>query len=211
MCEIPQSFSQNVQSKDSNDVQSHEITQPELYLVLDGVSDPGNVGTLIRSCASIDGVNAVFLIHGSADVFSPKTIRSSMGACFHLPIQYFTSFSECLQFMEQSFYPKFSAKDDFFAATMESSTSKSDSISLPHYLVDWSGSESGVGTKISALCIGKEGSGLSQDVRDAVLNGSIKSVHVPMSGDKVESLNAAVCGSVILFEFSRQRELFLSD
>jgi tRNA G18 (ribose-2'-O)-methylase SpoU len=56
----------------------------------------------------------------------------------------------------------------------------------------------------SAIIIGSEGSGLRSEIRNAVTKGQIKSVHVAMEGG-LESLNAAICGSVIMFEYARQK------
>mmetsp|Transcript_1017 Transcript_1017/g.1112 ORF Transcript_1017/g.1112 Transcript_1017/m.1112 type:complete len:103 (+) Transcript_1017:1-309(+) len=72
--------------------------------------------------------------------------------------------------------------------------------SLAYHDVNWSSTN---GRRGNALCIGKEGTGLSSTVRNDVAKGVIRSVHVPMDGG-IESLNAAVCGSVILFEYRRQ-------
>jgi tRNA C32,U32 (ribose-2'-O)-methylase TrmJ len=68
--------------------------------------------------------------------------------------------------------------------------------SIPYYDVDWTATP-------SALVIGNEGNGLSDEVRNAVADGTIQATHVPMEAG-IESLNAAVCGSVIMFEFLRQ-------
>lgn len=70
--------------------------------------------------------------------------------------------------------------------------------SQPHFNVDW------VGQK-SAIVIGSEGNGLSSEIRQAIQSEKkfVKAVHVPMCSG-IESLNAGVCGSVILFEYSRQ-------
>ena len=57
--------------------------------------------------------------------------------------------------------------------------------------------------KGTAPCIGKEATGLSEEVRRDVAKGVIRSVHVPIDGG-IESLNTAVCGSVIMFEYRRQ-------
>ena len=83
--------------------------------------------------------------------------------------------------------------DTIYAATMEDSGGVE---SLPHYDVAWSQHHGG-------LMIGSEGNGLSENVRRAVASGEIRAVHVPMEVG-IESLNAAVCGSVILFEYLRQ-------
>ena len=55
------------------------------YLVLDGVQDPGNVGTVWRT-ADAFGADGLILLPGCADPFSPKTVRATMGACFRLPV-----------------------------------------------------------------------------------------------------------------------------
>ena len=62
-----------------------EILPWESYLVLDGLQDPGNVGTIWRTADAL-GAAGVFLLPGCADPFSPKTVRSTMGACFRLPV-----------------------------------------------------------------------------------------------------------------------------
>ena len=57
-----------------------------VYLILDGVQDPGNVGTMIR-CADAFGLSRVFLLPGCADVYAPKVIRSTMGAVFRVALE----------------------------------------------------------------------------------------------------------------------------
>jgi len=59
---------------------------PELVLILDGIRDPGNLGSLLRSAAAA-GADAALLTPGSTDPFAPKVLRSGMGAHFKLPIQ----------------------------------------------------------------------------------------------------------------------------
>jgi TrmH family RNA methyltransferase len=58
---------------------------PSLLLLLDGVSDPGNLGTIMRTALAA-GVEAVGLTPGSVDVFNPKVVRAAMGALLHLPV-----------------------------------------------------------------------------------------------------------------------------
>jgi TrmH family RNA methyltransferase len=112
-----------------------------------------------------------------------------MGTTFQIPILDVSSLQEAQTVMANW------GVGDIYAATMETSGG---SESLPHYEVPWS--DSG---KASALMVGSEGNGLSDEVRQAVASGDIKAVHVPMEVG-IESLNAAVCGSVILFEYHRQ-------
>lgn len=187
-------------------------TKCPLYLVLDGLSDPGNVGTLLRSALAC-GVEAVILMPGSCDVWNPKAIRSAMGATFKIPLRRVEDWEDCRRVLG-SFGVQLNR--DFYAATMEGSEEKgdcADSHSLAYHEVDWSGRQDkndSIDRKenrpnsAKVVCIGKEGPGLSSEIRAAVRSGDIRSVHVPME-EGIESLNAAVCGSVILFETLRQR------
>lgn len=125
-------------------------TKNKFYLILDAISDPGNVGTLIRS-GKATGIEAVILLPNCCDVFNPKAIRSAMGTTFHVPICSFSSWDECFNMMETFGV----AGKDIFAATMEGSESSKESNgfeSIPHYEIDWHGPKSGG----KALIIGKE-------------------------------------------------------
>jgi TrmH family RNA methyltransferase len=160
-----------------------------LYLVLDGVSDPGNVGTLIRSSLAV-GVAGILLLPECCDVWNPKAVRSAMGASFQLPILEASNWSEAVEILNEW------GVHDIYAATM---ITDQDRASRAHFDIDWLRAS-------SALVIGSEGTGLGSDVRQALLEDSgdrVRAVHVPMQAG-IESLNAAVCGSVILFEYLRQ-------
>lgn len=171
----------------------------KFYLILDAISDPGNAGTLIRS-AKATGIEAIVLLPNCCDVFNPKAVRSAMGSTFHVPICSFSSWDDCYSMMSTFCV----SGKDIFAATMDGSEKYSSDgnlqfNSIPHYDIDWHDPTSGG----KALIIGKEGSGLSDPVRDAFSRGDIRTIHVPMEPG-IESLNAAVCGSVIMFEYHRQ-------
>lgn len=159
-----------------------------LYLVLDGVSDPGNVGTLLRSSVAV-GAAGVVLLPECCDVWNPKAVRSAMGCTFQIPILNVDSWN-----VARDMLGEWGVGNNVFAATMDETNNGAPSI--PHYDVEWTASP-------SALIIGSEGNGLSNDVRKALEDGTIQATHVPMEPG-IESLNAAVCGSVILFEFLRQ-------
>lgn len=168
----------------------NETIQPNsFYLLFDGISDPGNLGTLMRSAKAI-GVRSLILLPNCCDIWSPKVIRSSMGTAFTVPIKTVNSWAECLEFLERCGV----SKSHIYAATMEGSTN---SKSIAHYDVDWKSKGP------TAVCLGKEGTGLSAELRCAVSSGQIRSLHIPML-DGIESLNAAVAGSVIMFEYLRQ-------
>lgn len=168
--------------------EDNEKVNNPLFLVLDGVADPGNLGTLLRS-ARATGVAAVYLLSDSCcDPWNPKAVRSAMGTSFRIPIRGpFNDWDECSRDLSSL------GCRSFYAATM-----LADIEGTPHFNVDWTG-----GSFSSALLIGSEADGLSEDVREEVLNGKIQSVYIPMETG-VESLNAAVCGSVIMFEYQRQ-------
>ena len=61
-----------------------EVVAKKIIVALDGVQDPGNVGTILRTAAAFDC--GVILLEGSAEIFNPKVVRSSMGAIFYLPV-----------------------------------------------------------------------------------------------------------------------------
>lgn len=172
-------------------------TTPPFYLILDGLSDPGNVGTLLRTSAA-SHVTALILLPGSCDVWNPKAVRSAMGASFRIPVLEMSKSSEkealdhVLDLLESCGIDS----SRVFAATMEAS---GDNASLAHYDIDFT-SEGG-----AAVIMGREGEGLRRDVLNAIKRQKISTVHVPMAPG-MESLNAAVCGSVIMFE--RMRQLF---
>jgi TrmH family RNA methyltransferase len=138
-----------------------------------------------------------------------------MGGTFRIPIQTFATLQECWDVLLQCGVPY----ERIFAATSETvsqggddSTIESGALSTPfsfsspmHTDIDWIATTADQhGYYNSAIIIGREGSGLRSEIRNAVTKGLIKSVHVAMEGG-MESLNAAICGSVIMFEYARQK------
>ncbi len=200
------SYNDNKNEDDgASDDHDDSVKKSKLYLLLDGISDPGNVGTLLRSAKAV-GAEAVILLPNSCDVWNPKAIRSAMGTSFQVPIREVQSWDECLQLMESCGV----TGNRIYAATMDDADADQAEVqnddkhhirgqgfkSLPHFRVNWTSDS-------NALVLGKEGPGLSQELRNSVKEGQIRSVHVPMEAG-IESLNAAVCGSVIMFEYLRQ-------
>mmetsp|Transcript_11696 Transcript_11696/g.21314 ORF Transcript_11696/g.21314 Transcript_11696/m.21314 type:complete len:126 (+) Transcript_11696:975-1352(+) len=114
-----------------------------------------------------------------------------MGCTFQIPIVTVDSWSDAQVLLQEC---------NIYAATMdEKESNKSGTVlSIPHYKVHWTASNTP-----SALVIGSEGNGLSHSVREAVADGTLQAIHITMEAG-IESLNAAVCGSVILFEYQRQ-------
>lgn len=147
-----------------------------LVVVLDGVRDPGNAGTIIRSADAV-GADAVILGKGSVDLYNPKTVRSTMGSLFHLPIIE----ADLLELLPQ-------AKAHGIKVIGTSLQAE-----YTCYGYDW--------TQPTWLLMGSESDGLSQDVREQV----DESVIIPMVG-QAESLNVAMAATVLLYEGLRQRE-----
>lgn len=146
------------------------------FVVLDNLQDPGNLGTIVRTAEGA-GVNAVFLSKESVDIYNPKTIRSTMGSIYRMPVIYVEDLIELLSIFKQK-----SIKS--YAAHLEGKNS-----------YDQEGYKEG-----TAILIGNEGNGL----RDEVSNAADIWVQIPMQG-QVESLNAAIAASILMFEVYRQR------
>jgi len=143
------------------------------YLVLDGVQDPGNVGTIWRTADAL-GADGLILVHSCADPFSPKTVRSTMGACFRLPV-YEVSEEELPGLLERSGLP-------LYATALRDDTVDIKTADLTR----------------SAVVIGSEGKGIS----DVLLNMSEKTLKIPMR-ERCESLNAAAAATIVLWEMCR--------
>ncbi len=187
LMEIPKSLDESALTKTAN-----ESIKPPFYVILDGLQDPGNVGTILRSCAA-SHVSALVLLPDSCDVWNPKCVRSSMGASFRLPVIELNERNGALVKALGMLNNCGIESDRVFAATMEDTGDGRSSIA--HFDVDFD--------KGAAIILGREGEGLREEVRDAMGQGSISTVHIPMA-EGTESLNAAVCGSIIMFERMRQ-------
>lgn len=143
------------------------------YLVLDGLQDPGNVGTIWRT-ADAFGADGLFLLPGCADPWSPKTLRSTMGACFRLPV-WEGSLEGLKELLDREGLP-------LYATALREDTADIRDMDLSK----------------SAVVIGSEGRGVSE----AVLDASARTIKIPMT-EKCESLNAASAGTVVLWQMSQ--------
>ena len=148
-----------------------------LVLFLHRINNPSNLGAVIRT-AEAAGAAAVVVSAESADAFSPKAIRASMGSAFRLPILQGQSFDDAI---------------DWAHANHLRTTAADAEADVSHYDVDW--------YKPRMLVFGSEAHGLSDDERRRV----DEIIKVPMERE-VESLNLAVAAGVILFEARRSRQ-----
>ena len=145
----------------------------ERYLILDGVQDPGNVGTIWRT-ADAFGVDALILCGGCADPWSPKTVRATMGAGFRLPL-WEGELGTVAERVREAGIP-------LYATAL-----REDTLDVRH-----------VDLGRSAVIIGSEGHGVSQNA----LELCDKTIKIPMR-ERCESLNAGVAASVVLWEMAR--------
>lgn len=153
-------------------------SEGDFYLLCDKLQDPGNLGTIIRT-AHAAGVNGIILTKGTVDIYNEKTIRSTMGSIFYIPIQYDDeNFSLVKELKEKGFNLVVTSLDtdkNFFQADLKDKV---------------------------LLTVGNEGNGVS----DEVLAMADTKVKIPMPG-QAESLNVAIAASVIMYEKVRQDEL----
>lgn len=147
-------------------------------LFLDTLGDPGNLGTVIRS-ADAFGADTVFVGEGSADIYNPKTVRAAMGSLFRVDVRVCKDIAGDIEDMRAKGF-------EVYAAMLDKASRDVCELSL---------GEGKVG-----FVIGNEGHGVREGVRAACTG----SVIVPMCAGP-ESLNAAVCASLLSWEVFRAR------
>jgi RNA methyltransferase, TrmH family len=145
------------------------------YVLADKVQDPGNMGTIIRS-AHAAGALGIIVTKGTVDVYNDKTIRSTMGSIFHIPVIEDLDLKNVKELKEKGFQLLVSSLDTHYN----------------FYDVNMKGN--------MIIAVGNEGNGIS----DEVMNIADIKVKIPMPGG-AESLNAAVAASIMIFEGVRQR------
>ena len=158
-----------------------------LLLIAAGVQDPGNLGTLIRSAEAF-GATGVLTTAGTVNEWNQKALRASAGSVFRVPVVE-AGVAELMGLKARGVR--------MFAAV--AAESESNSIAAGAGGVAVSAADADL-AGACALMIGNEGAGLSAEL----LSLADRRVSIPMPG-RVESLNAAVAGSLLLYEASRQR------
>lgn len=141
------------------------------FLILESIQDPGNLGTMVRTCEAA-GFDGIIANSSTVDVYNPKVIRSTMGAIFRVPVMYTDNLADIILGLKANDVMVCAAhlngKDDF--------------------------TEVNYGNR-SAILIGNEGNGLSDEISSL----SDILVRIPMEGS-VESLNAAVAAALMMYE-----------
>lgn len=155
------------------------LKKEKLFLiVLENLSDPGNMGTIVRTAEGA-GADAVILGGGCVDAFSPKVVRSTMGALFRMPVFSYSDagFTELLKRLKQNGIKLYGA----------------------HLRGSVSYDEMSYGNR-AGIIIGNESKGITE----GTLEFTDSLVKIPMEG-RVESLNASVAAGILMYEVYRQR------
>jgi TrmH family RNA methyltransferase len=161
------------------DLRELSFKGPPLIVLCDGISDPGNLGTLTRSAAAF-GVDAMIMLPNTCNPFSPKVIRSSAGSIFHLPV-ILCSHSEAIDYLKTR-QIKLLCADAHGGVDITKCDLKS----------------------ATAIALGNESHGPTSKLKEA----SDCSVSIPMV-PSIESLNVAVAGSIFLFVAMTQRSVHI--
>lgn len=146
-----------------------------MYVLVDKVQDPGNLGTIIRTAHSA-GCKGVILTKDTVDLYNEKTLRSTMGSIFNLPIILDDKLTFTKGLMEKGF--------NLICSSLQTNLNFYD-VNLTHN---------------SIIAVGNEGNGISEEI----LNMATTKVKIPMLGS-TESLNVGIAASIMIYEGVRQR------
>ena len=158
-----------------NNEETHIDYSQDIIVVLDGIQDPGNLGTILRTIDSI-GLNQILVSKGTADSYNSKVVRSTMGAIFRVKI------IEC-EDLEKTLKEVKRQKYELVITSLQTKNSIYD-----------------IEYNKKVIVIGNEGNGVSKKIQDMA---DVK-VKIPMIG-KTESLNASVATGIVLYEYVRQK------
>ncbi len=147
----------------------------EIIVILDGIQDPGNMGTILRTLDSAN-IKQVIISKNTTDPYNPKVVRSTMGAIFRVNIIRVEDLNKTIKEIK---------KNKFKLVCTSLQTDKS------MYDLDY---------KQKAIVIGNEANGVSQEVQEL----ADEKIKIPMLG-KTESLNASVATGIIIYEYVRQK------
>lgn len=150
--------------------------RPAHLLLVEGIQDPGNLGTMFRTGEGA-GITGVILHPDTVDLFHPKTVRSTMGSLYRVPFVVADDWQGMIRRLKEEGV-------GLYAAHLQGSTM----YDMFDYRSD------------SGFFIGNEGNGLTDETA-AMADAYLK---IPMEG-KVESLNAAMAAGILMYEVSRQR------
>ena len=152
------------------------ISSQPCLLILENIQDPGNLGTMIRTGEGA-GVTGVIMSRDTVDIYNPKVIRSTMGSIYRVPFFYAEDLKEVMKELNEH-------KIHSYAARLDGENVYQSNLK-----------------ESCAFMIGNEGNGLSDDLSAM----AERYIRIPMCG-QVESLNAAIAATVLMYETMRQRQ-----
>lgn len=146
------------------------------FVVLENLQDPGNLGTIIRTGEGA-GIRGVIMSQDTVDIYNPKTIRATMGSVYRVPFIYVETLSNSICYLKEKGVRT-------YAAHLKGKKQ--------YYEFSYTGG--------TAFLIGNEGNGLKKETADL----TDEYLRIPMEG-QVESLNAAIAATILMYEAYRQR------
>ena len=154
--------------------------QHELVLMLDGIQDPGNLGTIIR-LADWFGIEHIICSLDTADVFNPKVVQSTMGALAHVKVHY----TDLTKYLEEQ---------------------KSHNIPIYGTFLDGENMYDKNLSRNGIIIMGNEGNGIRSNIKELV-NEKLYIPNYPQGRNTSESLNVAIATAVICAEFRRRKRI----
>ena len=181
-------------------------TQDDLILVLDGVQNPGNLGTIIRTCDWF-GVHDIVCSRDTADCYNPKVVQATMGALVRVRVHYVENLAEWLRKLritndELRIYGTLLDGKDLYEVLQSEGRSNSKAV------LQQSGPTSEAGHAV--IVMGNEGNGISEEVRRVVTH-PIRIPSYPKDTETSESLNVSIATAIVLAEFRRLETTALQE
>ena len=151
------------------------IVEDGLYVALDGVQDPGNLGTIIRTAVAA-GAKGIFLLKGTVDPYNEKCVRSTMSALCNIPIFEDVTLSEFYDFIKDNTIKT-------YVTSLENAK--------PYHTISY--------PKRTMIILGNEGNGVSREI----IEMCDQAITIPMYGD-IESLNVSIAASLCMYKVREQ-------
>lgn len=157
-----------------NDLHSF-IVEDGLYVALDGVQDPGNLGTIIRTAVAAD-VKGIFLLKGTVDPYNEKCVRSAMSALCNIPIFEDVTLSEFYDFIKDN-------RIKTYVTSLDNAK--------PYHTISYA--------ERTMVILGNEGNGVSRNI----IEMCDQAITIPMYGD-IESLNVSIAAALCMYKVREQ-------
>ena len=151
------------------------IVEDGLYVALDGVQDPGNLGTIIRTAVAA-GAKGIFLLKGTVDPYNEKCVRSTMSALCNIPIFEDVTLSEFYDFIKDNTIKT-------YVTSLENAK--------PYHTILY--------PKRTMIILGNEGNGVSREI----IEMCDQAITIPMYGD-IESLNVSIAAALCMYKVREQ-------